>query len=762
MIAPPEVVAQVQAVRRSLALYLKSSIQKTHDGAVHAWESRDRGGKESWGPNDKELAILNGVPLEPALPDYDQLQASIPEPPFTGDAAGVILLEPDGRVWTVSPKNEFGGYRTTFPKGRLDPGETPQEAAIRETWEETGLVGKIESFLGDFERTTTTTRYYVGYRVAGAPWAMGSETGIVHLQPLDDKLAADLRNVKGEVTSDHHVLIALKMRAMGKTHEGALRAWESRRRNAEAKKTGEVGLKPGEEWRTIYGRKIGFNPSDKVQRALAELPATYQQLQLPGHHLSYKNIEDIRHAAEFWQESHDGSNALSWAVSIYRQGGQDALDAWIHDPQMTSYFGAKDEWAKERAALNVPGLVQALDHAPLETMTPIWRSLNEFDMKRFGSLKEGDEFQMIGPKGFSHAEDMKHFNGFNVMVIEGPVRAVNFEGMHAQFHTEEEVITAGKFKITKIVDVPEPVYSSEPKLHHYIHARYIGKRQARMVRIWFVQQVDTGVDPKFPDLTRDLCASFSESLRPTIGKTYSIYDLRLDYTRQERVAASVDLMQASDDPEVKADIEAASAYSGYVQWGRAVSDASAAYIQEGDSGLETWISQIYESANSREYGLDFEPEEVRLDGEPIKTSAEVSARAAKRLVEHVRHSPGRTVDVWRGLHASKPIPELDALAEGAIVKIDRLASFSAKQKTAIQFAERGHDPVNYEYLLHVQGASQGVNLDALADRHQCEYVTQGEFKVESVVKEEAQFKRPSGLTYPVQRATITLSQTKVY
>ncbi len=38
--------------------------------------------------------------------------------------AGVIIREPDGRVWIMHPKGAFGGYKATFPKGSADKGMT--------------------------------------------------------------------------------------------------------------------------------------------------------------------------------------------------------------------------------------------------------------------------------------------------------------------------------------------------------------------------------------------------------------------------------------------------------------------------------------------------------------------------------------------------------------------------------------------------------------------------------------------------------------
>ncbi|CAH0197813.1 RNA pyrophosphohydrolase [Massilia sp. Bi118] len=132
-------------------------------------------------------ASLNGLSLSPApgMPDADE---GVDEPPFTlppgmRAAAGAVVIEDDGRVWLVSPTNGYGGYTTTFPKGRVDPGGTLQQTAIREVYEESGLLVRLDAFLIDVPRTKTYTRYYIAKRIAGCPSAMGWETQAVHLVP---------------------------------------------------------------------------------------------------------------------------------------------------------------------------------------------------------------------------------------------------------------------------------------------------------------------------------------------------------------------------------------------------------------------------------------------------------------------------------------------------------------------------------------------------------------------------------------------------
>ena len=99
-------------------------------------------------------------------------------------AAGAVVVEPDGRVWLVEPAGAFGGYKYTFPKGKLDGAASPQATAIREVFEESGLKAEIVDLIGDFERDTSVTRYYLARRVAGVPGQCDAETAAVHLVPL--------------------------------------------------------------------------------------------------------------------------------------------------------------------------------------------------------------------------------------------------------------------------------------------------------------------------------------------------------------------------------------------------------------------------------------------------------------------------------------------------------------------------------------------------------------------------------------------------
>lgn len=61
-------------------------------------------------------------------------------------SAGGVILE-DGSILLIQMQNLTGEKVWTFPKGHLEPGETPEQAAVREVAEETGWDCEITSDL---------------------------------------------------------------------------------------------------------------------------------------------------------------------------------------------------------------------------------------------------------------------------------------------------------------------------------------------------------------------------------------------------------------------------------------------------------------------------------------------------------------------------------------------------------------------------------------------------------------------------------------
>lgn len=68
---------------------------------------------------------------------------------------GVMLANPEGHVF-VGQRIDNDAPAWQMPQGGIDPGETPQEAALRELWEETGI-------RSDKVRIEAETRGWVPY-----------------------------------------------------------------------------------------------------------------------------------------------------------------------------------------------------------------------------------------------------------------------------------------------------------------------------------------------------------------------------------------------------------------------------------------------------------------------------------------------------------------------------------------------------------------------------------------------------------------------
>jgi ADP-ribose pyrophosphatase YjhB (NUDIX family) len=76
-------------------------------------------------------------------------------------AYGGVLINSEGEILLREPCNHFGGYVWTFAKGRVDAGETPEQAALCKVKEETGYDAKITGLVpGVFQGDTTNTVFF--------------------------------------------------------------------------------------------------------------------------------------------------------------------------------------------------------------------------------------------------------------------------------------------------------------------------------------------------------------------------------------------------------------------------------------------------------------------------------------------------------------------------------------------------------------------------------------------------------------------------
>ncbi len=105
--------------------------------------------------------------------------------PAKWNSAGAVVVEPTGDIWVHEPAGHYGNYTWSFPKGRIDEGETARQAAHREVREETGLHMQALDYLCDQERSSSVTRYYLARCVGGDPAAfLPNETAQVCCVPL--------------------------------------------------------------------------------------------------------------------------------------------------------------------------------------------------------------------------------------------------------------------------------------------------------------------------------------------------------------------------------------------------------------------------------------------------------------------------------------------------------------------------------------------------------------------------------------------------
>lgn len=165
--------------------------------ALSAWE--DSAQLATVIPDGQMPAGIHGVPFQswqdaPGGSDgWTKLAAGSQffEPTFVPragmrSASGAVIVEPDRRVWVVSPTNQFWGYVNTFPKGTCASSERAElrAKALKEVFEECGLRVELTGFLSYSIRTRSVTRYYLARRLDGNPADMGWESQAVHLVPL--------------------------------------------------------------------------------------------------------------------------------------------------------------------------------------------------------------------------------------------------------------------------------------------------------------------------------------------------------------------------------------------------------------------------------------------------------------------------------------------------------------------------------------------------------------------------------------------------
>ena len=121
-------------------------------------------------------------------------------------SAGGVLLVPVGSALLVALISLRGGDVLALPKGHIEPGEQPEQTAVRETREETGIRGALVAPLEEIsyfywsraQRARVAKRvafYLLAYR-AGSPSRHDSEVEAVCLVPVER--ATDALTYPGE------------------------------------------------------------------------------------------------------------------------------------------------------------------------------------------------------------------------------------------------------------------------------------------------------------------------------------------------------------------------------------------------------------------------------------------------------------------------------------------------------------------------------------------------------------------------------------
>ncbi len=77
-----------------------------------------------------------------------------PAPVVEISAGGFVVSKNDPSLVALMARfNRGGKLEWCIPKGHLEPGETNEQAAVREVFEETGLEAEITDYLGDVSYT---------------------------------------------------------------------------------------------------------------------------------------------------------------------------------------------------------------------------------------------------------------------------------------------------------------------------------------------------------------------------------------------------------------------------------------------------------------------------------------------------------------------------------------------------------------------------------------------------------------------------------
>ncbi len=94
--------------------------------------------------------------------------------------AAIVLIE-NGQLAMIE-RHRQGQHYFTFPGGHVDPGETPEQAAVREAEEELGLRVTLQKLLAEIWWNDKPQYYYLAETVGGT-FGTGQGYEILHPHP---------------------------------------------------------------------------------------------------------------------------------------------------------------------------------------------------------------------------------------------------------------------------------------------------------------------------------------------------------------------------------------------------------------------------------------------------------------------------------------------------------------------------------------------------------------------------------------------------
>lgn len=136
---------------------------------------------------------------------------------------GCVIVDADGRYLLVQETKAIARGRMALPAGKLEPGETLEQAACREALEETGLQVDIVGLLGVYHCAMTSegsfgVNFVYEARVVGGQRTVSAEHPVVEWFSADEIIALDeAAQIRGS-----HVRISIERQQRGERLDPAI------------------------------------------------------------------------------------------------------------------------------------------------------------------------------------------------------------------------------------------------------------------------------------------------------------------------------------------------------------------------------------------------------------------------------------------------------------------------------------------------------------------------------------------------------------